>query len=487
LPEAALSNSFSEFPQMATQSFTAIVLAAGKGTRMRSPAPKVLQPLAGRSMLFHVLKALKGAGASKVVAVVGYGRELVDSELTTIGEELYLPVESVFQAQQMGTGDAVKVAIASMTAHASEESVVIVNGDCLLLQSQTLEQFFADHTTLKSALCIGALELSDPTGYGRVVTKGKVAQRIVEEREATAREQKIQLVNGGAYITRVGVLRKLLPKIKASKRSGEFYLTDLVALANAAKLKVGVSTLPSEDLLGANDPFELATAENIWRERKLLELMQNGVRFVDPLRVTLDEGIAIGAGSVIEPDVMLLGATKVGQNVTIQMGSRIESSLIEDGALIKAHCYFLNASVGQGAHVGPFANLRPGTKLGANTKVGNFVEFKQAVLGDNSKVSHLSYVGDATIGKDVNIGCGFITCNYDGFQKHQTKIEDGAFIGSDVQVVAPLTVGRDSYIASGTTLTLNVPEGSLAVARVKQENKIGYSKRIKDRMRRAGK
>lgn len=446
------------------EAFLTLVLAAGRGTRMHSPLPKVLQPLCGRSLLEHVVRAAAGAGSNSLWPILGHGREAVEAELAILRDSVMPSIQPIWQKDQKGTGHAVQCALQPLEREPASRTVVILSGDGPLLQSETLRAFVAAHGKSKAALTLGVMELENPTGYGRAVGSGRALKRIVEERDASPKEKLLRTVNGGVYVTTVGLLREFLPKLKPSKNSGELYLTDLVALAAGKRKKVEAWKMPAEELLGVNDMEQLAAAGKVMRKRILRNWLLAGVRVVDPENTYVDAGVTCEAGAVIEPGAVLLGNSSVGAGAVVKAYSSVEDAVIEAGA-----------------QVGPYARLRPGSRIGAGAKIGNFVETKKTVIGKGSKVSHLSYVGDAEVGAGVNIGCGFITCNYDGVQKHTTVIEDGAFIGSDVQAVAPVRIGRDSYVASGTTLTKEVPADALAIARVKQENKAGYAARLRGR------
>jgi bifunctional UDP-N-acetylglucosamine pyrophosphorylase/glucosamine-1-phosphate N-acetyltransferase len=455
--------------------FSTLILAAGKGTRMKSDLPKVLHRACGLSLLAHALGAAQAAGARRHIVVVGHGGELVLQELNALGQAH----EGVWQKEQKGTGHA---ALQAAGAIKDEEDILILNGDGPLLQADSLEQYLAQHRKTKAELTLGVMRLPEPFGYGRVVLKAGKLQRIVEEKEANTKERQISLVNGGLYLVKGKLLKSLLTKIQPSKKTGEFYLTDIVELAAKAKKKMGIFEFSREELAGVNDMEQLHAVEVVLRRRLFSRWMKNGVRMDAPETVIADCTVEVGEGARLGAGVVLTGHTKIGARAQIEAGSVIQNSLVQEDVKVKAYCYFDQAEIHRGATVGPFAHLRPESVLGPNTKVGNFVEIKKSRLGPGAKVSHLSYVGDATVGEDVNIGCGFIACNYDGINKHQTIIEDGAFVGSDVQAVAPVTIGKNSYVATGTTVTKNVPPGALAISRVKQENKEGYVERLKARM-----
>lgn len=457
------------------QAFSTLILAAGKGTRMKSDLPKVLHRACGRSLLEHAILAAQGAGARRHVVVVGHGGDLVVEELKQKG----IAFESAWQREQKGTGHAARQAVDLLD---DGEDVLILNGDGPLLQADSLQKFHEHHQKTKSAISLGVMELENPFGYGRVVLKKKQLQKIVEEKEATEKEKKISLVNGGLYFIQGKLLKALLKGLKPSAKTGEMYLTDIMELARRSKKKLSVFTFSSEELSGVNDMAQLYEVEVVLRKRLFSQWMKSGVRMDAPQTVLADCTVQVGEGVRLGAGVVLEGHTKIGARSKIETGSVLKNTIIHEDVLIKAYCYFDQSEIHASATVGPFAHLRPGSVLGEETKVGNFVEIKKSNLGKGSKVSHLSYLGDAEVGEDVNIGCGFIACNYDGVNKHKTIIEDGAFVGSDVQAVAPVTIGKNSYVATGTTVTRNVPSGALAIARTKQENKEGYADKLRARM-----
>ncbi|MGZ3693876.1 MAG: bifunctional UDP-N-acetylglucosamine diphosphorylase/glucosamine-1-phosphate N-acetyltransferase GlmU [Bdellovibrionota bacterium] len=462
---------------MTTEKFSTLVLAAGKGTRMKSALPKVLHRACGQTLLTHVLLAASKAGADSHYVVVGHGRDEVLAELGQSG----LPFAEVWQKEQKGTGHAAQMALPVISE--KHETILILNGDGPLLRPETLEALLESHKSRKADLTLGVMELEDPTGYGRVSTgAGGTLKKIVEQKEASAKEQKIKLVNGGVYAVSRKYLSAFLPLLKPSAKAQELYLTDIVALGAAKKKKLFTFPMPAEELKGVNDFAQLAEVEEILHQRQRLAWMKDGVRLEAPSTLFADTSVSVGSGTRIGPNVVLKGKTSIGLGATIEAGCVIVDSEIEGGAEIKAYSHLELATVKAGAHVGPFARLRPGTEIGVEAKIGNFVEVKNSKFGPGSKANHLSYVGDTTVGKDVNIGCGFVSCNYDGFNKHETVIEDGAFVGSGVRAVAPVTIGKNSYVATGSTITQNVPEDALAIARPKQENKLGYSPRLKARM-----
>jgi bifunctional UDP-N-acetylglucosamine pyrophosphorylase/glucosamine-1-phosphate N-acetyltransferase len=344
---------------------------------MRSPLPKVLHTLAGRSFLYHVFGALKAAGAAQVTVVVGYGRDLVQNEALALGSEFLLPVTIAVQEEQNGTGHAAQVAFASLLEMDQSLPVLILNGDGPMLSAESVTHFVAAFLAQKSSLCLGAMELPEPKGYGRIVCKGKQPLRIVEEKEANQKDKKIKLVNGGLYIGRAGFFKKYLPQLKPSKVTKELYLTDLLEIGARKKQKLSMAILPADQLRGANDMAEIAVLENIWQQQKREQWMRAGVRLIDPNRTWIGAQAQAAAGVVIEPDVMLLGRTILAEGAIIETGTRLENVQVGKSVRIKAYCCINDSQIGARSQVGPFAHLRPGTIIGEDTKVGNFVEFKK--------------------------------------------------------------------------------------------------------------
>ncbi|HEY8279150.1 MAG TPA: bifunctional UDP-N-acetylglucosamine diphosphorylase/glucosamine-1-phosphate N-acetyltransferase GlmU [Bdellovibrionota bacterium] len=461
--------------------FSTLVLAGGKGTRMKSALPKVLHKACGRTLLAHVLETAREAGASRHVVVVGVGRDEVKAELASLS----FATEDVWQEQQKGTGHAALTALPAFGGSVS--LVVILNGDGPLLRAETLRAFVENHSKKKADLSLGVMELEIPFGYGRIVKKGGKPSAIVEEKEASEKEKKIKTVNGGLYAVSAKLLLQLLPRLQASKRTGEIYLTDIVALAAKAKKKLEAFPISSAELGGVNDLLQLAEAEAVLRRRRIEQWLKDGVRIEAPEAFWPDGNVICEPGAVLGPNVVLKGSTKIASGSVIEAGCVLIDSVVESGAVVKAYSHLEGAVVKGGAQIGPFARLRPGAAIGEEARIGNFVEVKKSVIGKGSKANHLSYIGDAEVGEGVNIGCGFVACNYDGVNKHKTTIEDGAFIGSNVNTVAPVTVGKDAYVATGSTVTRNVPDGALAVGRAKQENKEGYADRLRSRMQAAKK
>jgi len=450
----------------------AIVLAAGKGTRMKSRRAKVLHQLCGRPLVYYPVKRALEAGAERVVVVVGHQAQAVETALRELLPGA--PLRFAHQEKQRGTAHAVLVAKPALRGHRGP--VMILSGDTPLLTSHTLETVAAARTS-PGSLAFATMTLENPEGYGRVVhAPGKGPALIVEEKDATEEERRITEVNAGLYVADSEFLWKTLGRVDSRNAQREFYLTDLVALAADGPGAVAARVSPVE-AAGVNDQEELSLAARALTRRLTEVLLEGGVTIEDPERFDLDEGVEVGADTVIEPCVRLRGRTRIGSGCRIGQGSIISSCEIGDGVEIRPYCVFDGARVAGGCEVGPFARLRPGTVLAERVRVGNFVELKKTQVGAGSKANHLTYLGDATVGAGVNVGCGTVTCNYDGERKHPTVIGDGVFVGSDSILVAPIRIGKGSYVAAGSTLTESVPAGALALGRARQVVKPGWAKK----------
>ena len=451
---------------------TVIILAAGLGTRMRSALPKALHLLAGKELIRHVLDAVKPLGPGKTAVVLGHQADRVREAMDGYA------VEIVHQAEQLGTGHAVRQAVDIIAA--AEGPVVVLCADTPLLTPGTLISLIEAHSRAKAAVTVMTAMAEDPAGYGRVVRGKSGVMRIVEEKDASAAQKKIREVNAGVYCFEKKFLLSALGGIKNSNAQGEYYLPDTIALARKKKLKVAAVLCPDADeTMGINSRFDLSQAELVLQARSNLRWMLEGVTLPDPATVFIGMDVSIGRDSIVYPNVRLEGKTTLGEGCTVYPGSRIVDSTLGSGVVIKDCCVIEDSRIEDRASVGPFAHLRPGTVLGAGSRIGNFVEVKKSVIGEGSKANHLAYLGDATIGRDVNIGAGVITCNYDGYQKHQTVIEDGVFVGSDAQLVAPVRIGRDALVAAGTTVTRDVPAEAMVISRVPQEVREGVAGRRK--------
>lgn len=451
---------------------SAVILAAGKGVRMRSHIPKVIHRVAGVPMIKHVVNAVSQAGIDKITLVVGQQSELIKDIFA--GQEINYAV----QAEQLGTGHALLQA-SSQVEH--DDMVLVVAGDTPLLQAKTLQQLIAHHRNTQAVATVLTTIIDEPYGYGRIVREesGQLA-RIVEEKDASPEEKRIFEINSGMYCLQVKEAFATLQKLGASNAQGEYYLTDILEIIknNGQKVEVFL-TEARDDIYGINNREQLARAEKIMRQRKNFELMMAGVTIIDPETTFIDSEVKIGMDTIIYPFTIIEGQSIIGESCLIGPSSYLNDSLVGDHVIIE-NSRIKEAEIGDECNIGPFAYLRPGAVLRHGVKVGDFVEIKKSVIGPGSKVPHLSYVGDAEIGKDVNVGAGTITCNYDGKNKWPTILEDGVFIGSNTNLVAPVRLGKNAVTGAGSTITRDVPADTLAVERAGQKHVEGYAKK-KDR------
>jgi bifunctional UDP-N-acetylglucosamine pyrophosphorylase/glucosamine-1-phosphate N-acetyltransferase len=437
-----------------------VILAAGKGTRMKSVLPKVMQPLAGRPLLRHVVETAAGLQAHRTLVVYGHGGDLVQKAFTA---DALLWAE---QAEQKGTGHAVQMALPQLPA---EGRTLILYGDVPLTTTATLTRLI-ERVNGTGVMGLITLVMDNPAGYGRIVRDATGAvQRIVEQKDATDDEKKVREVNTGIFCVPNALLHKWLPALQNTNAQGEYYLTDIVAMAAAAHVRIEtVQPDAGWEVDGINDKLQLAALERVHQRVVADNLMRAGVTLIDPARLDVRGAVTHGMDVHIEPNVILEGRVVLGNNVRIGANCQLKDCIIGDNTVIKPNSLIDEATVGAGVEIGPFARLRPGTVLADNVHIGNFVETKKAVLGQGSKANHLAYLGDAEIGSGVNIGAGTITCNYDGVNKHLTTIGDGAFIGTNTSLIAPVTVGAGATTGAGSAISKNVPEHTLAVARGKQ-------------------
>lgn len=449
-----------------TDKLTVIALAAGKGTRMKSPLPKVLHPVAGRPMIEKVIQASKQAGAAEVRVIVGHGQQLVRQVVEPMGVACYV------QDEQLGTAHAVRCA----KPETIEGTVVIMNGDHPLIEASDIKDFVRIFRDEKCDLAVVTAVLKNPGEFGRIVRhKGDLAA-IVEAKDASAEALKIREINTGIYIVKADVLAEYLPQISNNNAKKEFYITDLISLCIQDKCRVQAIQSTPKAAVGVNNQLELAKATRLLFKRKALRLMEEGVLMIDPRTVYIEESVEVGPGTVIYPNVFIRGRSKIGSFTVIESNVFISESEVADSVQIRGGSYLENSKLHNKVSVGPYARLRPETEIFEEAHVGNFVEMKKVKFGKKSKAGHLTYLGDAEIGEEVNVGCGTITCNYAADKKkYKTKIGNRVFVGSDTQFVAPIEVGDDAIIGSGSTITKNVPAKALAVARGKQFIKENYA------------
>ncbi len=446
-----------------------LILAAGKGTRMKSAVPKVLHHAAGAPMIEYVLSTAAALGAATRTIVVGHEADRVRAALAAHGD-----LRFVLQAPQLGTAHAVIQAEPLFSG--AKGTLVLLSGDVPLLAAETLRALLECHEKAGAAATVLTAVVDRPFGYGRVVRDGPEVARIVEQRDASESERAIREINSGIYAFDLEPLFPALHQVASDNAQREYYLPDLVAIYRQAGRRVAALAVGQPDeILGINTRAELAAVSaRLWDARRAA-LMAAGVTLEDPATTYVDRDVVVGPDSVIRPGVTLQGRTRIGAGSTIHSGVRIVNSELADGVTILDHCLVSGARIARGVTVGPFAHLRPDTEVCEGARIGNFVELKKTKLGAGSKANHLAYLGDATIGEKVNIGAGTITCNYDGVRKHPTVIEDGVFIGSDSQLIAPVTIGRGAYVAAGSTITKDVPADALGIARGRQENKEGWA------------
>ena len=457
---------------MSIQNLATIILAAGKGTRMKSDHPKVLHPLAGLPLAAYPIQQAKDLGCSPIVMVVGHQSDQVEKQFS--GQNIVF----VKQEQQLGTGHALQVTQDGLTDFSG--TMLLLCGDVPLLRQETLKKLLAKHNQSGAIVSVLTTNMDNPTGYGRIVRQGDTIERIVEEKDATTQEKTIQEVNTGVYAFEAPLVFELLRQVSNNNAQGEYYLTDIIALAREQEYKVRASILDNpNEAMGINDRVQLSQAATILRSRINHNHLLAGVTLIDPSTTYIDSTVTIGPDTTIHPGTHLRGNTNIGSHCTIETGTVIDCCTIADHSLIKAGSALEESTLGEYSTIGPMAHLRPGTVLHGHNKIGNFVETKKAIIGINSQASHLTYIGDAELGRDVNLGCGTITCNYDGVNKHKTVIEDGVFVGSDSQFIAPVTIGRNSLIGAGSTITKDVPADALALSRTSQKIITGWKKRQK--------
>lgn len=455
-----------------------VILAAGKGTRMKTDTPKALAPCAGKPLLDYVVQAaLKFAQNSSLKAevgvVVGHRKELLEQWWDSHSQKN--SIKTAWQREQNGTADALKACFNDLPHFWNYDYTLVACADTPLISQEEFQSLYDVLKSNPDLVGVAAtFDTANPTGYGRII-QGDKGFKIVEEKDADDSERKIKEVNSAFYILKTSHVKEVLGQINNKNKSGEFYLTDLFQNQYSVKAVKFPSETP---FLGINTLEQLAAVDKIIRSKKIQKLMIDGVRFLNPEQVYIDSEVEIGVGSTIYPGCTLLGKTVIKNNVLVESNCFIKNSTVAEGAEILASSYLEDAIVLEDATIGPMARLRPGTEIGPEAKIGNFVEVKKSKLARGAKVSHLSYIGDAEIGENTNIGCGFITCNYDGANKHKTKIGSNSFIGSDCQAVAPIEIGNDAFVAAGSTITKSIPDGGFGIARAQMVIKEGAARKF---------
>ncbi|MDF2839385.1 MAG: glmU [Clostridia bacterium] len=444
---------------------TAVILAAGEGKRMYSKIPKVLHKLCGLSMVEHVINSAKEIGCQEPVVVIGHGADQV--------KEAIKDVRFVMQEKQMGTGHAVMQA----EEYIHDNDILVLYGDTPLVSAEKLNEMYQFHKAGGYGVTVLTAELDNPAGYGRIVRDSKgLIDAIVEDKDANQEVKEIKEINSGMYFFKGTELKKALKKLTNNNAQGEYYLTDALQIIRAEGFEIAAfKTDDPAEIMGVNNKLQLSEAAEIMRSRICKSHMLAGVSIIDPKNTYIDKTVKISRDVTIYPGCILEGSTIIEEDCIIGPNSRIKDSIL-DKKVNAQNSVILESKIGEATSVGPFAYLRPGNVIGKNAKIGDFVEMKNSIFGDNSKASHLTYVGDAEVGSNVNLGCGVVFVNYDGKKKYKTVVEDNCFVGCNVNLVAPVTVKKDSYVAAGTTVTKDVPEGSLSIGRVRQENKEGWIK-----------
>ena len=460
--------------------FAIAIMAAGKGTRLKSTHPKVLHEVGGKPLLAHVVAAAtKVVPAQDVYAIIGHEAKRVREAVGHTG------INFILQEPQRGTGHALMVAREALRPY---DHVIVLSGDAPLITPETVSLIHDFHQASKPAMTILTAQLEDPTGYGRVMRKSAKSDEvvaIVEEKSATPAQKKIKEINSGFYAFAIEPLYRHIDKLGTENLHREFYLTDMAAILRKERV-LAVAASDPQEILGANTRAELVEIDWLLRVAKCRELMANGVTIFYPQTCVMDSEVEVGADTVIEAFVQILGKTRIGSDCRIRSYSVIRNSVIGDNVVIRPGCVLDESEVKARAMLGPYSHLRPGSEIGEGAHVGNFVETKKTKLGKGSKANHLTYLGDAEIGDNVNVGAGTITCNYDGVHKHKTVIEDGVFVGSDTTLVAPIRVGKGSYIGAASCITDNVPPDSLAIGRAHQTVKEGWAKAKREKLQKAG-
>lgn len=450
----------------------AIILAAGQGTRMHSKLPKVIHKIAGKPLIEHVVLLTQALTDQKPVVVIGHGADQVKESL------MHLDVNFILQQEQLGTGHAVMMAKEHI---AEDETVLVLYGDTPLIDKKTLLDFIDYYHENNLDLSVLSMKVPDPTGYGRVVKEKGKLNKIVEHKDADQNILALDEVNSGIYLMNSNRLLMHMHKIQNNNKQNEFYLTDIVEIFCQQGYNVDAYCIEDyTQMLGINNRVQLAEAEMIMRNRINRELMLSGVTIIDPNNTYVDSGVKVGKDTIIYPGSMIRSNSVIGESCEIGPRTVIENSIIDDEVTVK-ESQILNSRVGKRTKVGPYAYVRPGSNIGEDVKIGDFVEIKNSNIGNGTKISHLTYVGDGDVGEKVNLGCGVVFVNYDGVKKYRTKVGNDSFVGCNVNLVAPVEVSNDAYVAAGTTVTKDVPEGALAIGREKQKNIDGWVKRKRSR------
>jgi bifunctional UDP-N-acetylglucosamine pyrophosphorylase/glucosamine-1-phosphate N-acetyltransferase len=451
-----------------------VILAAGEGSRMKSNEPKVLHEILGMPMLEYIIINAKKSDVEKINIVVGHGEEKIRSHFSD-DESISFKSQPIGDQYPYGTGFAV---MQTLDSFSDDDTVLVLNGDTPLIRTQTIDELIKFHEMNDCSATILTAIMECPFGYGRIVRDDKAEiKKIVEEKDACHKEKLIREINSGIFVFKGKALKEALKNLNTDNKQGELYITDTISnLASSGKRIGGFKLKDNTEILGVNSRDNLATCTRIMKERINKEYLVNGVTMIDSNFVTIDPRVKIGKDTVIYPGAVLQGKTEIGENCVIYGTSRIVDSKIGDNVTID-NCLIEESEVGESSKLGPYAHIRPNSKIGKNTKVGNFVEVKNSNFGDGSKAAHLAYIGDADIGKNVNIGCGVIFVNYDGKNKFRSTVEDNAFVGSNSNIVAPVTIKKNGYVAAGSTITKEVGEGELSIERAEQKNIAGWVER----------
>jgi bifunctional UDP-N-acetylglucosamine pyrophosphorylase/glucosamine-1-phosphate N-acetyltransferase len=483
-PEATIKTmSKSSRPEPGPPRIAIAIMAAGKGTRLKSKHPKVLHEIGGKPILAHVIAtAEKVVPARDIFVIIGHEAERVREAVAGTG------VNFVLQAEQRGTGHALMVARDALLGNGNKyDQVIVLSGDAPMITAETIRKLSDFHTAQKADMTVLSADLDNPYGYGRVIRKGARVLAIVEEKSATPQQKKIREINSGFYAFAAPALYEHIDRLSTANAHGEYYLTDMAGVFHQARKKVvAIKTSDAGEVLGSNTRAEMMMLDARLRLAKCRQLLEQGVTIFFTHTCVIDSDVEVGADTVIEPFVQLLGHTKIGEDCRIRSYSVIRNSVIGERVTVRPGTIMEDSRVGAGAVLGPYTHMRPGSEVGEGAHVGNFVETKKVKLGKGSKANHLSYLGDAEIGEGVNIGAGTITCNYDGVKKHKTVIEDGAFIGSDSTLVAPVTIGRGAYVAAASCITEDVPADALALGRARQSVKEGWAREKREAQKQNG-